>query len=291
MILKEDENMKNILLLLLMVVSLNAKIDFKKHLDKVGDIALTVTNVDSNDYLNLREKPSSKSKSLYQIPYDAKNLTTYDTDILKKIGKNIWVSIRLGFSEGFYNGWVKAKYLKLYEAFSASVAEDLVVVYPEFLNASKNRDGWLRISDKIDFEHYSGCDERDEPKLLDELTRFNIKIKVYYSLLDAFYDDKSNDLTVYDSVTTRGWFGEDTKGFVEKVNLYGLRGYKNIIGAEGCGVNRYYFKIDGKILVIVEPFDTNPPIVKGRGGLSKEDIRFEDKIDIMRYIIRNLRVF
>jgi hypothetical protein len=282
--------MKNILLLLIITISLNAKIDFSKHLDTVGDIALSVTNVDSNDYLNLREKPSSKSKSLYHIPYDAKNLITNDRDIMKKIGKNIWVSVRLSFSEGFYNGWVKAKYLKLYEVYRASIAEDLLVIHPEFLNTSTDKDGWLHITDKIDFEHYSGCDERDEPKLLDELTRFDIRLKVYYSLLDAFYDDKSNDLTVYDSVTTRGWFAEDTKGFVDRVNLYGLRGYKNVIGAEGCGINRYYFKINGKILVIVEPFDMNPPIVKDKKSLPK-DIEFDDKIEIMRYIIRNLRVF
>lgn len=281
--------MKNILLLLLITISINAKINFSKHIDGVGDIALSVTSVASNDYLNLREEPSSKSKSLYEIPYDAKNLTTHDRDILKKIGKDIWVSVRLGFAEGFYNGWVKAKYLKLYELFSASVAEDLVVVYPAFLNASNNRDGWIHISDKMDFEHYSGCDMRDEPKLLDELTRFDIRLKVYYSLLDAFYDNKSNDLSVYDTVTTRGWFAEDTKGFVEKVNLYGLRGYKNSIGAGGCGVNRYYFKINGKILVLVEPFDMNPPIVKGE-KTAPQSAGFDDKVDIMRYIIRNLRV-
>jgi len=282
--------MKNILLLLLITVSLNAKIDFSKHIDGVGDIALCVTNVASNDYLNLREKPTSQSKSLYHIPYDAKNLTTNDRDILKKIGKNLWVSVRLGFSEGFYNGWVKAKYLKLYEEYEASVTEDLVVIYPSFLNAVKHKDGWLHITDKIDFEHYSGCDERDEPILLDEITRFDIRLKVYYSLLDAFYDDKSNDLTVYDSVTTRGWFAKDTRGFVKKVNLYGLRGYKNVIGAEGCGVNRYYFKINGKVLVIVEPFDMNPPIVKDNKSLP-QDIAFDDKVEIMRYIIRHLRVF
>ena len=281
--------MKNILLLLLVTISINAKINFSKHLDELGDIPLSVANVDSNDYLNLREKPSSKSKSLYKIPYDAKNLITHDRDILKKIGKNIWVSVRLGFGEGFYNGWIKAKYIKLYESFRASVAEDLIVVYPEFLNASQSKDGWIYISDKMDFEHYSGCDERDEPKLLDEITRFDIRLKVYYSLLDAFYDDKSNDLSVYDSVTTRGWFAEDSKGFVNRVNLYGLRGYKHSIGAEGCGVNRYYFKIDGKILVIVEPFDMNAPIVKKEKSLPR-DIRFDDKVEIMRYIIKNLRV-
>ena len=283
--------MKNILLLLFVVVSLNAKINFAKHLDSIENIALCVTNVDSNDYLNLRDRPTSRSKSLYKIPFDAKNLTTYDRDILRKIGKNVWVSVRLGFGEGFYNGWVKAKYLKLYEAYKASVAEDLVVVHPEFLNSSKDKDGWLHLTDKIDFEHYSGCDYRDEPELLDEFTRFDIKLKVYYSLQDAFFDDKSNDLVVYDSVTTRGWFAEDTKGFVKKVNLYGLRGYKNVIGVEGCGVNRYYFKINGKVLVIVEPFDMNPPIVKGKKKHLPKNIRFEDKVEIMRYIIKNLKVF
>jgi len=282
--------MKNILLLLFIVVSLQAKIDFSKHIDGVADVSLSVTNVASNDFLNLRESPSSKSKSLYHIPYDAKNLITNDRDILKKIGKNVWVSVRLGFAEGFYNGWVKAKYLKLYEKFNISVAQDLAVVYPEFLNAQKTKDGWIQITDKMDFEHYSGCDESDEPQLLDELTRFDIRLKVYNSLLDAFYDDKLNDLTVYDRVTIRGWFREDSKGFVKRVNLYGLRGYRNTIGAEGCGVNRYYFKINGKILVIVEPFDMNPPIIKDNKSLP-QGIKFDDKGEIMRYIIKNLRVF
>jgi hypothetical protein len=286
------KNIKNILLLLLISVSLHAKIDFSKHIDgrNIVDISLSVTNVEDHDYLNLRERPSSNSKSLYHIPFDAKNLITNDRDILKKIGKNIWVSVRLDFGEGIYYGWVKAKYLKLYEKFKAFTLEDLVVSYPQFLDAEKTKDGWIHISDSIDFEHYSACDERDEPKLLDELSRFDIKLKVYYSLLDAFYDDKSNDLSIYNRITTRGWFKENTKIFVHRVNLHGLRGYRNSVGSSGCGMNTYYFKIDGKILVIKEPFNLNSPIVKGKKSLPK-DFKLDDKVEIMRYIIKNLRVF
>jgi hypothetical protein len=283
--------MKKIFILLIFTVYIDAKIDFKKHIDVENqDIALAINHVSKKNALNLRLEPSYKSRVIYGIPHDAKNLITYDKEIINKLGKNIWVAVRLKFKEGFYNGWVKAKYLKIYEKFNAIVAKDLVVIYPTFLNASKIDDGWIHIYNRVGFEHYSGCDTGDNPKLLDEFSRFDIKLKVYYTLIDAFNDDKNYDIDTYRRVTRVGWFKRYTKGFVKRVNLYGLRGYKNITGVNGCGTNRYYFKIKGKILVIKEPFDKNPPITKNDKPLPK-DLKFDDKRDIMRYIIKNLRVF
>lgn len=283
--------MTKLLLICLITVSLNAKIDFSKYIDgDVTDIALCVSSLAKNDVLNLRIDPSPKGKIIYRIPHGAKNLTTHDKEIVKKIGKNEWINVRLSFREGFYNGWVNAKYIKLYEKYEALSAEDLVVVYPSFLEATKMETEWIEVSNRMDFEHYSGCDERDDPQLLDELSRFNIKLKVYYSLLDVFADDKLYDIDVYDEVSKRDWFKKETKGFVEAIELHGLKGYKNSIGSEGCGINRYYFKIAGKILVIREPFDLNLPLLKGEKKLP-DNIRFYDKDEIMSYIIKNLRVF
>lgn len=284
--------MKKIVVLFIFTLFLNAKIDFRKHIDIENheDILLSVTHVPKRDVLHLRLEPSYKSKIIYGIPYDAKNLITYDKNIVKKLGKNVWVAVRLNFGDGFYDGWVKARYVKLYEKYQAIVAKDLVVAYPTFLKANRDNDGWIHIYNSIGFEHYSGCDERDNPTLLDEFSRFDIKLKVYYSLVNVFKEDKIYDIDTYRRVAKGGWFKRKTKGFVKNIKLYGLRGYKNSIGVEGCGVNRYYFKIKGKILVIKEPFDNTPPITKNRKPLPKK-LKFDDKNRIMKYIIKNLQVF
>ncbi len=283
--------MKKIIIFIILTTLLSAKIDFKKHieLDDNQDIELAVTKVPKTHLLNLRLEPSYKSKIIYKIPYDAKNLITHDRNILKKLNKNSWIEIKTNFKEGFYNGWVKTKYIKLYEHYSAITSKDLVVVYPLFLKAKKIKDNWIEIYNKIGFEHYSGCDERDNPTLVYEFYRFDIKLKVYNSLRDFFSEDINYDNFIYKKVSTGGWFKRNNNRF-ERVNFYGLKGYRDTIGAEGCGVNIYFFRIKGKILVIKEPFDENPPIDKN-GNRALKKVEFSDRDEIMKYIIKNLRVF
>jgi hypothetical protein len=279
--------MKKFFLILTIVVSLDANIDFSKYINpQEGDIALSVKGVKSNDVLNLRLKPSSKSKIIYKIPYDAKNLTTYDKDIIKKLGTTKWVPVKISFIEGYFNGWVKGKFLKLYEKYSAISSDDLLVIYPSFLVAKKSENNWIKILDTIEFEHYSRCDERSNPKLLDEFNRFDLRLKVYYSLLDAFVD---NNFDNYKEITKNGWFKGENEIF-KKINYFGLKGYVNRIGVEGCGINSYIFKINGKILVIQEPFNKNLPIVKNQKELPK-NLELPDKKEIIKYIIKNLRLF
>jgi len=249
------------------------------------DIPLSVTNVANNDVLNLRAKPSSRSKIIYQIPHYAKNLTTYDKNIFKKIGTNRWVPVKLKFNEGYFDGWVKGKYIKLYERYKAITSQDLVIFYPEFIKASKTKDGWIRLMESIEFEHYNGCDMRDKPKLSYNFVRFDLQFKVFYSLYDFFVEE---NLDNYEDVTQWGWFKSKTNGFVEPVLFSGMEGFRIIIGAEGCGIKTYFFKINGKILVIKEPFDDNP-IIKGNRAIPK-NLKWDDKNEIKRYIIKNLRV-
>jgi len=270
--------MKNIITISVLLISqlLYAKIDFSKYIDfQQKDIRLSVTNVNRDDVLNLREKPSVKSKIIYHIPYDAKNIITYDKDILKKIKKNLWTPIEIRFSEGYFTGWVKGKYLKIYEKYSAINSDDLLIIYPSFLEATKKNE-WIRLTDTIDFEHYSSCNE----KLLDELRLFDLSFKVYYSLWDAFEEVSINN---YKEITKNGWFKNRIKNF-KKVNYYGLRGFKKVIGNKECGINIYFFKIKGKVLVIKEPFDLNTPILKKRKKIN-------NKKNIINYVIHNLRVF
>ena len=283
--------MKKIITLIILTTILSAKIDFKKHieLDDNQNIELAVTRVPKSHLLNLRLEPSYRSRIIYKIPYYAKNLTTHDRDILKKLAKNRWIEVKVNFKEGFYNGWVRAKYIKLYEHYGAITSKDLALFHPLFLKAKKIKDDWIEIYNKIGFEHYSGCDERDNPPLLYEFYRFDIKLKVYNSLRDFFSEDINYDNSIYKKVSIGGWFKRNNKRF-ERVKFYGLRGYRDTIGAEGCGVNIYIFRIKGKILVIKEPFDENPPIDKD-GNRVLKNLKFSDRDKIMRYIIKNLRVF
>ena len=268
---------------------LQAGIDFSKHIVKDNTI-LEVTNVKANDFLNLREDPTVKGKKLYKIPYDAKNLMSFDKEIVEKLGRNIWIPIRLGFSEGFVNGWVKAKYVKLYQKFEALVQGDLLVIFPHFIEG-KTKGGWIFLNDSIEMEHYSGCDERDNPKLLIDWSRFDIRLKVHYTLQDVFDAEEIFETVEYDDVTTFGWFNEDTKTFnIKKVNRYGLDGYRYSVGVEGCGINYYFFKINGKVLTIREPFNHQLPRLKENQKLPK-DWKYDDKDEIMQYIIKHLRVF
>ncbi len=283
--------MKKIITFIIVTILLNAEIDFKKHIefDDNQNVELMVTGVPKTYLLNLKLEPSYKSKTLYKIPYDAKNLTTQDRDILNKLGRDAWVEIRVNFSDGFYSGWVKGKYIKLYDHYRAVTVGDLAVIYPIFLKAKRTQDGWIEIYNKIGFEYYSGCDEKEKPTLLYEFYRFDIKLKVYSSLRDFFTEDKNYNSSIYKKVTIGGWFKKNSNRF-KRVEFYGLKGYRDTIGAEGCGVNIYFFRIDGKILVIKESFNTNPPIDK-KGNRVLEKLEFGDRDEIMRYIIKNLKVF
>jgi len=278
--------MRNILLTVFVSLLLNAKIDFTKHLNpQKVDIPLSVTNVANNDVLNLRAKPSSRSKIIYKIPHDAKNLTTYDKNIFKKIGTNRWVPIKLKFNEGYFDGWVKGKYIKLYERYRAIISQDLVIFYPEFIKASKTKDGWIRLMESIGFEHYSRCDTRDKPKLRYNLIRFDLQFKVFYSLYDFFIEEHLDN---YKDVTQWDWFKSNIHKFVEPIEFAGLEGFRRVVGAEGCGIKTYFFKINGKILVIKEPFDDNPIIKRDRA--IPKNLKWDDKNEIKRYIIKNLKV-
>lgn len=269
---------KNILLLSIVVSSLlEAKIDFSKYIEfqQADDIKLTVTNIKKDNTLNLRKDPSIKSKIIYQIPYDAKNIVTYDKNIVEKIKKNLWTPIKVEFKEGYFEGWVQGKYIKIYDKYSAISTEDLLVIYPSFLDAT-TKDNWIKLNSTKEIDYNIRCNEKN----LDELKLFDYQLKVYYTLLDVFAEE---NLDNYKSITKNDWFKKETKEF-KKVNYFGLKGYKRVAINQECGVNFYYFRLNGKVLVIKEPF--------GYKSLDNKDkIEIPDKKDIIKYIIHNLKVF
>ena len=68
------KNMKLFLFILLVINSLYG--DINNQYFNTQDVTLKVIYVNTNDTLNLRELPSSKSKIVYKIPYNSTTLTT-----------------------------------------------------------------------------------------------------------------------------------------------------------------------------------------------------------------------
>ncbi len=267
-----------------------AQIDFSKHLIVNGETLFEVTNIASDDALNVREEPRYKSAKIYQLPYKSQNIISYDKEIIEKLGKNKWVAVRIGVSEGYINGYVNAKYLKFAEVYDTVESKSISVEIPYFLNYEVDQDDWIKLYHSISFNHYSGCDERDNPELLYDLIDFEIRLKAFDGLKEALLatiiNNQENLSNYYDVFT--GWFHNDPKVLMEKVNYYGFSGYKYSIGAEGCGENSYFFKLKNKILVIKEPFNDNPPRVHGDEKLPK-NWKFDDKDEIMRSILERIK--
>ncbi len=102
--------MKIVSIIFIFITLLKADMDISKTVNS-EEIPLNVVNLSSGKLLNLRLEPLFRSKVIYHIPYDARNLVTYDRDVAKKIARDSWVEVKLWFNEGFYIGWVKGRYL------------------------------------------------------------------------------------------------------------------------------------------------------------------------------------
>ncbi len=251
--------MKRVSLIFVFIAILKANIDLSKDIDS-EEIPLNVVNISSGKFLNLRLEPFFGSKVIYKIPYDARNLVTYDRDVVYKIDKNRWVEVKVWFSEGFYIGWVKGRYLEISKRYKSICGDGVVVIYPDYLFSDRERDGSI----KIYYEDTDVCGGTDI---------FDIQIKLYYSLLDLFTDN--NFKSIYNDVAQYGWFKRGNR-FAKSINIDGRRGYMRVSNSGNCKFRNYFFKINGKVLHIKERFENI--------GKSKR------RRDILKYIIKNLRV-
>jgi hypothetical protein len=252
--------MKQILLIFIFITLVKADIDFSNYLDS-DEIPLKVINVSSDEVLNLRLEPFYSSKIIYYIPHDAKNIITYDRDILSKMAKNGWVEIKVWFEDGFYLGWVRGKYLQVQRENRAISNRNLVIIYPKFLTAELTKDNFIHIY----LDDMQECGDKNS---------INIKLRVYYSLPDVFSDNDFN--VTYGDVARYGWF-KKSNSFADKINLYGLSGYMSRrYSSNGCIITDYFFKVDGKVLFIE--------------SLSKDKEVSKNKSEILKAIIKNLKV-
>lgn len=270
-------------------VFLVAQIDFSQHQIENGETRFAVTGVVRDDVLNVREKPTYKSAIRYKLTANAKNIMSYESEMNKKVGKSVWVAIRIGVDDGFINGYVNAKYLKFSEDFESIEHKGLRIMIPYFMNAKKTEEDWINVFHSISFNHYSGCDQRDNPELLHTLVDFEIELKIYSYLKEALLDtlsfDQDNFSNYYNASTD--WFKTDKEVGFEKTNYYGLEGYRYTMGVEGCGEVIYFLRVKEKILVIKEPFNFNPPIIKEQESLPK-NWKFRDKDEILKSIVKSI---
>lgn len=236
-------------------------LNFAPYVQQNTDIALAVTHVASDDVLNMREKPHHNAPIKFKIPYNSSNLVSYDANIVQKLGTNQWVNIRYGVEDGYIDGFVKARYLKLANTYFTTQSPSLKARLPYFLEATTNSKQWLVISKSMSFNHYSGCDMRDDPELLYLYDLFKIKLKAYHNLESALLENLSYDKENIPKYLDKknNWFKNTAGSYIESNNTFGSA-YKVMIGAEGCGLETYFFKKGNKILVMEVPFDHNPPI-------------------------------
>jgi hypothetical protein len=250
--------MRWILLIFIFTIFSKATINPLKYLDS-NEIPLEVVNISSKEVLNLRLEPSYRSRIIYYIPNDAKNILTYDRDILSKIKNNRWVEIKVWFEDGFYLGWVRGRYLKLLIEKKAIYSKNLVVVYPKFLSAEVDKEGFIHLY--LDEIRECGDDS------------FSLKLKVYFSLRDLFSDNNFN--VNYRDIARFGWFRE-SNSFAKGIRFYGLNGYMSKYFRGNCIIRDYFFKINGKILYI---------------QYKSQDMDIsKDKSEILGFVIKNLKI-
>ncbi len=259
-----------------------------------ASIELRVIGVTPNDTLNVRKHASHKSAVVAKLAAFARGF--YATKALPK-NPSSWVAITIDGTHATIHGWVKRRYVTQDGAYMAVHTSRLALKYPSFAKAYKGKNGSIGITYDIKVRHDGGCDMRDKPEMVSHFAflafSFSVHDTLKSALLESFGDQYKNgtfDASLrYDA--HRDWFKKHKKnGWVEEVEFYGKRARRIMIGAEGCGINYYFYRQSGKVILVSEPFNHNPPvdpktntIFSGKWELPNEDM-------IMHKIVWSLKV-
>lgn len=150
------------------------------------------------------------------------------------------------------------------------VTKTFALTYPTALVAQKESDGGVSVIHEIPLEHVSGSDMRDNPEILKKRQLFHAKFQVFDSLKNALVSvfpemaQKENEPKYrYDAKTD--WFqprkkGDPTTGMVNAEEFCEQASFGVVIGAEGAGIYYHFYKSDGKVVLVTEFFDQNPPL-------------------------------
>ena len=147
-------------------------------------------------------------------------------------------------------------------------AELFVLSCPADLTAKKDSSGGVSVSRDVQLTHVSGSDMRDQPELLHRRILFDVQISVYDSLKSALTSLFSNAapediVKVYRYDPKSSWFSNDVKADGEMVvtkMFCGKSAYQIGVGVEGSGVDYYLYRQQGKVVVVSQRYDRNPPL-------------------------------
>ncbi len=275
----------------------SARISFLELFPMHGPMFLKQSPMNYGGVLAIYSYPSTDSEIITTVTA-ADVFFSFDKRVLSGIAANKWIEVGF-FDKGSVKvGWALANSIVAIERFDLIEGEDFSLLYPYFLDALEQDDGGLYVSYGLGLEHISGCDERDEPEILTQRELFGMGFHVYDSLKEAlindfswyYQDDKFDTELHYDAATD--WFGQTSEyDFVSRENdFFGKDAYKIEIGAEGCGVDYYYYRQDGKVVVISKPFDWTPPFNPATGEPIEGNWDMPSENQIMYFLLSNLKI-
>lgn len=257
-------------------------------------IELGVVGVLPDDSLNVRKNPSHKSHIVATLAPFARGF--YTTKTLPQ-NPSSWVSVSLVSAHRRVYGWVKRRYVSRYASYRSMATPRLSLRYPSFMKARRAAEGSIEISYGLQAAYYDGCDMRDEPAVQRYFSFVHLSFALYDTLGEALrkpfgdlYKNGRFDASLhYDAQT--GWFQKHIKNdWVEELDFHGKPARRIMIGAEGCGVNYYFYQHSGKVILVTEPYNINPPIdIKTHDRLSGS-WALPDRETIMDRIVHSLKI-
>ena len=104
----------------------------------------------------------------------------------------------------------------------------------------------------VPYTHSDPCDFRDGSQILNEVVDFNATLKIFNGNIESAV--KANYASPKD-IIENGQF-KLSPDFVDTYSAGSLNGYRFKIGAEGCGLNTYYFVLDNTHTLVVSQLVT-----------------------------------
>jgi hypothetical protein len=119
--------------------------------------------------------------------------------------------------------------------------------YPKNFTLDESSSG-VSLMHEVSFKHLDPCDLRDGMHELDSITDFNAKLQ----LLPANAEGAVKKTYASPADVIKNNKPILSEGFVEEYSAGDLKGFKIRLGAEGCGIETYYFEISSKQTLVVE---------------------------------------
>jgi len=124
------------------------------------------------------------------------------------------------------------------------------LLYPDSLLIVSKRGTTVTFRHSIPFEHTDPCDFDDDASSLNELVDFDVTVRLWREGLGETVRLTSTGLVI------SRFLRDDTlkveKGFIDRVSIGSLEGFCITSGVEGCGMDDYYFPVNGEITLHVE---------------------------------------